>query len=78
MPGKKQTLLIFANPLLFLYAKCYVLINVQVDSGSLTEPLWDAATVPYPYPNNTVFVRDYTIKLLGSSFPNMTAAEVGT
>ncbi|XP_010931803.1 protein EXPORTIN 1A [Elaeis guineensis] len=47
-----------------------------VDSGSLTEPLWDAATVPYPYPNNTVFVRDYTIKLLGSSFPNMTAAEV--
>lgn len=48
----------------------------QVDSGSLTEPLWDASTVPYPYPNNMMFVRDYTIKLLGSSFPNMTVAEV--
>ncbi|XP_026401842.1 protein EXPORTIN 1A-like [Papaver somniferum] len=45
-----------------------------VDSGSLTEPLWDATSVPYP--NNTVFVREYTIKLLGSSFPNMTTAEV--
>ncbi|XP_073003374.1 protein EXPORTIN 1A-like [Typha latifolia] len=47
-----------------------------VDSGSLTEPLWDAAAVPYPFPNNMMFVRDYTIKLLGSSFPNMTSAEV--
>ncbi|XP_020080083.1 protein EXPORTIN 1A-like [Ananas comosus] len=47
-----------------------------VDSGSLTEPLWDASTVPYPYPNNMMFVRDYTIKLLGTSFPNMTVAEV--
>ncbi|KAK6936556.1 Importin-beta, N-terminal domain, partial [Dillenia turbinata] len=47
-----------------------------LESGSLTEPLWDAATVPYPYPNNTMFVREYIIKLLGTSFPNMTAAEV--
>jgi len=47
-----------------------------VDSGALTEPLWDASTVSYPYPNNIVFVREYTIKLLGSSFPNMTLAEV--
>ncbi|XP_009417956.2 protein EXPORTIN 1A [Musa acuminata AAA Group] len=47
-----------------------------VDSGALTEPLWDASTVPYPYANNTVFVRDYTIKLLGSSFPNMTTPEI--
>ncbi|KAF9624497.1 hypothetical protein IFM89_011540 [Coptis chinensis] len=47
-----------------------------VDSGSLTEPLWDASTVPYPYPNNTTFVQEYTIKLLGSSFPNMTTTEV--
>ncbi|KAM0943808.1 putative importin-beta domain, armadillo-like helical, exportin-1/Importin-beta [Dioscorea sansibarensis] len=47
-----------------------------VDSNSLTEPLWDATTVPYPYPNNTIFVREYTIKLLASSFPNMTPAEV--
>ncbi|XP_058093970.1 protein EXPORTIN 1A [Magnolia sinica] len=46
------------------------------DSGSLTEPLWDAATVPYPYPNNSMFVREYIIKLLGTSFPNMTTAEV--
>ena len=47
-----------------------------MDSGALTEPLWDASTVSYPYPNNIVFVREYTIKLLGSSFPNMTLAEV--
>lgn len=48
----------------------------QVESGALTEPLWDVATVPYPYPNNGVFIREYTIKLLSTSFPNMTAAEV--
>ncbi|XXG82847.1 hypothetical protein AAC387_Pa10g0733 [Persea americana] len=47
-----------------------------VDAGSLTEPLWDASSVPYPYPNNAMFVREYTIKLLGTSFPNMTTAEV--
>ncbi|XP_047980580.1 protein EXPORTIN 1A isoform X2 [Salvia hispanica] len=47
-----------------------------VESGMLTEPLWDAATVPYPYPNNGMFIRQYTIKLLSTSFPNMIAAEV--
>ncbi|KAL8160536.1 hypothetical protein V2J09_002073 [Rumex salicifolius] len=47
-----------------------------VKSGALTEPLWDAATASYQYPNNDVFVREYTIKLLSSSFPNMTTAEV--
>nr|XP_043615011.1 protein EXPORTIN 1A [Erigeron canadensis] len=47
-----------------------------VESGSLTEPLWDASTVPYPYPNNGMFVREYTIKLLGASFPNISASEV--
>ncbi|CAI9087054.1 OLC1v1021020C1 [Oldenlandia corymbosa var. corymbosa] len=47
-----------------------------VESGLLTEPLWDASTVSYPYSNNGMFVREYTIKLLSSSFPNMTAAEV--
>ncbi|KAJ4958081.1 hypothetical protein NE237_025192 [Protea cynaroides] len=47
-----------------------------VDSGSLTEPLWDASTVPYPYPSNSTFVLEYTIKLLGTSFPNMTTTEV--
>lgn len=46
------------------------------ESGALTEPLWDASTVPYPYPNNSIFVREYTVKLLGSSFPNMSTAEV--
>ncbi|KAL4303824.1 hypothetical protein GQ457_10G014980 [Hibiscus cannabinus] len=60
--------------------KLHVLILQQlfcvVESGLLTEPLWDAATVPYPYPNNGMFVREYTIKLLCTSFPNMTAAEV--
>uniref|UniRef100_A0A5B6Z553 Putative exportin-1 n=1 Tax=Davidia involucrata TaxID=16924 RepID=A0A5B6Z553_DAVIN len=47
-----------------------------VESGSLTEPLWDVSTVPYPYPNNAMFIHEYTIKLLGTSFPNMTATEV--
>ncbi|TXG48700.1 hypothetical protein EZV62_024575 [Acer yangbiense] len=46
------------------------------ESGAITEPLWDVATISYPYPNNAMFVREYTIKLLGTSFPNMTAAEV--
>ncbi|GKB61108.1 protein exportin 1A, partial [Tanacetum coccineum] len=47
-----------------------------VESGSLTEPLWDASTVSYPYPSNGIFVREYTIKLLCGSFPNITAPEV--
>nr|CAB3497398.1 unnamed protein product [Digitaria exilis] len=42
----------------------------------LTEPLWDATSVPYQYTDNAMFVRDYTIKLLGTSFPNMTSTEV--
>lgn len=42
----------------------------------LTEPLWDVATSPQSYPSNAVFVREYTIKLLSASFPNMTTAEV--
>ncbi|KAG8487173.1 hypothetical protein CXB51_020831 [Gossypium anomalum] len=60
--------------------KLHVLILQQlfclVESSLLTEPLWDAAAVPYQYPNNGMFVREYTIKLLSTSFPNMTAAEV--
>ncbi|TYH07823.1 hypothetical protein E1A91_A08G248100v1 [Gossypium mustelinum] len=60
--------------------KLHVLILQQlfclVENGLLTEPLWDAATVPFQYPNNEMFVREYTIKLLTTSFPNMTAAEV--
>ncbi|KAK7308886.1 hypothetical protein RJT34_05201 [Clitoria ternatea] len=46
------------------------------ETGALTEALWDAATNPYPYQNNADFVREFTIKLLSTSFPNMTAAEV--
>nr|CAB3456381.1 unnamed protein product [Digitaria exilis] len=42
----------------------------------LTEPLWDATMVPSQYANNAMFVRDHTIKLLSSSFPNMTPVEV--
>ncbi|CAM6105957.1 unnamed protein product [Calypogeia fissa] len=50
-----------------------------VDSGALTQPLWDVSTLgPSAFPSNMAFVRDYTIKLLGSSFPNMTLAEVTT
>lgn len=52
------------------------MICFQVETGLLSEPLWDVATVTYPYPNNGFFVREYTIKLLSTSFPNMTASEV--
>lgn len=52
------------------------IVMKQVESGILTEPLWDVAAVPYPYPNNAMYIREYTIKLLSSSFPNMTATEV--
>lgn len=48
----------------------------SVESGLLTEPLWDAATVPYQYHSNSMFIREYTIKLLSTSFPNMTTSEV--
>ncbi|XP_027355224.1 protein EXPORTIN 1A isoform X2 [Abrus precatorius] len=47
-----------------------------LETGVLTEPLWDVATSPYSYSNNAVFVREFTIKLLSTSFPNMTTAEV--
>lgn len=47
-----------------------------VENGLLTEPLWDSTTVAYACPNNAFFVREYTIKLLSTSFPNMTATEV--
>ncbi|WVZ04072.1 hypothetical protein V8G54_024878 [Vigna mungo] len=47
-----------------------------VETGVVTEALWDVATGPYHYPSNSAFVREFTIKLLSTSFPNMTAAEV--
>eukprot|EP00252_Welwitschia_mirabilis_P021495 TRINITY_DN552_c0_g1_i3.p1 TRINITY_DN552_c0_g1~~TRINITY_DN552_c0_g1_i3.p1 ORF type:complete len:860 (+),score=155.81 TRINITY_DN552_c0_g1_i3:174-2582(+) len=48
-----------------------------VDSGALTQPLWDVnALGGTAYPNNMVFVRDQTIKLLATSFPNMSLSEV--
>ncbi|PKI70706.1 hypothetical protein CRG98_008939 [Punica granatum] len=48
-----------------------------VERGALTEPLGDSSssTVPHPYPNNAMFVSEYTIKLLGTSFPNLSPAE---
>lgn len=48
----------------------------QLETGALTEPLWDVATSQYSYSSNAVFVREFTIKLLSTSFPNMTSAEV--
>ncbi|GAB2221801.1 hypothetical protein Droror1_Dr00012989 [Drosera rotundifolia] len=44
-------------------------------SGGLTEPIWDPTAVPHPYPSNEAFVRDSTVKLLSSSYPNMTIDE---
>ncbi|XP_019423472.1 PREDICTED: protein EXPORTIN 1A isoform X2 [Lupinus angustifolius] len=46
------------------------------ETGAITQPLWDVATNSYPYPNNAAFVHEFTVKLLSTSFPNMTAAEV--
>ncbi|KAF2544582.1 hypothetical protein F2Q70_00037820 [Brassica cretica] len=43
---------------------------------SLTETLWDASTVLQQYPNSAAFVLEYTIKLLSSSFLNMTTSVV--
>lgn len=51
-------------------------LTFQVETGLLTEPLWDVTTTSYSYSNNADFVREYTIKLLSASFPNMTTAEV--
>lgn len=51
-------------------------LTFQVETGLLTEPLWDVTTTSYSYSNNAAFVREYTIKLLSASFPNMTTAEV--
>ncbi|QCD88853.1 exportin-1 [Vigna unguiculata] len=47
-----------------------------LETGVLTEALWDVVTNPYPYPSNSAFVQEFTIKLLSTSFPNMTATEV--
>jgi len=43
----------------------------------ITVPLWDASKEgPTKYPNNVEFVRQYSINLLTTSFPNMTQAQV--
>lgn len=47
-----------------------------MESGALTEPLWDASAVPQQYPDNAAFVCDHTTKLLSSSFPNISVPEV--
>ncbi|XP_042048813.1 protein EXPORTIN 1A-like isoform X1 [Salvia splendens] len=61
---------------LFVLANLLTGRSDEVESAALTEPIWDTATVSYPYANNGMFVREYTVKLLSSSFPNMTATEV--
>ncbi|GMH09104.1 hypothetical protein Nepgr_010944 [Nepenthes gracilis] len=66
----------FHKPGLKLHVLVLQHLFCLIQSDGLTEPLWDAATVSYPYPNNEIFVREYTIRLLSSSFPNMTAIEV--
>ncbi|RZC02378.1 SWI/SNF complex subunit SWI3D [Glycine soja] len=37
------------------------------ETGALTEPLWDAATNPYPYPSNATFVTQFVNGLLDST-----------
>ncbi|KAF6170016.1 hypothetical protein GIB67_034408 [Kingdonia uniflora] len=45
-------------------------------SELLTEPLWDSSTVSQTYPDNVMVVRDYTITLLSTAFPNMSISAV--
>ncbi|KAM7280728.1 hypothetical protein ACFE04_007862 [Oxalis oulophora] len=66
----------FHKPGFKLHVQVLQKIFGLAESVELKEPLWDTAAVSYAYPNNSAFIRDYTIKLLGTSFPNMTAAEV--
>ncbi|XP_050387160.1 protein EXPORTIN 1A [Argentina anserina] len=60
--------------------KLHVLVLQQlfclVESGPVTEPLWDVSVPGFQHPNNAMFVREFTIKLLSESFPNMTTVEV--
>ncbi|KAL6583913.1 Exportin-1 [Orobanche minor] len=60
--------------------KLHVLVLQQlfclVESGPVTEPLWDATQDPYQYQNNAMFVWGFSIDLLSRSFPNMTTIEV--
>lgn len=48
-----------------------------VEDDTLTAPLWDVAELgPSAAPNNAVFVRDSTVTMLSTSFPNIPYPEV--
>ncbi|CAI9301765.1 unnamed protein product [Lactuca saligna] len=59
----------YCNSKRIFYHKLEMLKNFQVESRSLTEPLWDTSTVSYPYPNNGMFVRDRESTLLSFLVP---------
>jgi hypothetical protein len=42
-----------------------------IESGAITVPLWDSATVQDPTMTNQRFMREYIVNLLRSAFPNL-------
>jgi len=47
-----------------------------VETEAISVPLWDAAALgPAAFPNNADFLKDHTVKLLSSSFPNLSAQQ---
>jgi len=46
-----------------------------VESGIVVTPLWDS-TIHDPTMNNQMFLRNYVIDLLSSSFPNLTGNQI--
>eukprot|EP00270_Netrium_digitus_P012503 TRINITY_DN4067_c0_g1_i1.p1 TRINITY_DN4067_c0_g1~~TRINITY_DN4067_c0_g1_i1.p1 ORF type:complete len:525 (-),score=157.11 TRINITY_DN4067_c0_g1_i1:661-2136(-) len=67
----------FHKPGFKLHTQILQHLFVVVDSGVLTQPLWDVAALgPAAYASNAAFVMEHTIGLLSTSFPNMTVQEV--
>ncbi|RKO87879.1 CRM1 C terminal-domain-containing protein [Blyttiomyces helicus] len=47
-----------------------------VDSGQITAPLFNPATVPNPAMTNQEFIREYVVNLLQTAFPHIQPAQV--
>eukprot|EP00898_Chlorokybus_atmophyticus_P003100 jgi/Chlat1/3791/Chrsp259S00289 len=69
----------FHKPGFKLHALILQHLFTVVDSGAITAPLWDVATLgPTAYPSNSAFISERTKQLLATSFPNMTPVQVTT
>eukprot|EP01104_Vermistella_antarctica_P005997 TRINITY_DN16731_c0_g1_i1.p1 TRINITY_DN16731_c0_g1~~TRINITY_DN16731_c0_g1_i1.p1 ORF type:complete len:1068 (-),score=371.53 TRINITY_DN16731_c0_g1_i1:114-3317(-) len=47
-----------------------------VEEGEVTAPLWDPAQIQDPNMNNKIFLRQHIANLIGTSFKNLTQAQV--